>query len=166
MRGGHNGEMFEGYAYRVFKKLGGQLPKDWKDGGHTGFAWAFRKDSLSHLYDKMIIGGGDNLITHGLFGIYPKAYKMLSDNLISHHKEYISNLKLEGSIYYAKGVIVHLWHGEIENRQYGERRLKMFNDFRYNPDVDLHYNEYGCLEATDEINSIVYSYFNARAEDG
>jgi hypothetical protein len=166
-RGGHNGQIFEGYAYRVLKKLNGQLPKDWKDGGHTGFAWAFRKDSLSHLYDKMIIGGGDNLITHGLFGIYPKAYKMLSDSLILHHKEYIDNYlkELQGSINYTGGVIVHLWHGEIKNRQYGEKRLQLLNDFNFNPD-DLNYNEYGCLEATDEINSTIYNYFNGRAEDG
>jgi hypothetical protein len=73
-RGSHaftgKGERSQSFAAIYFKKPQGLLLGDFGFHGHTGFAWAARREILSKhgLYDACIIGGADHLMAHAFCG--------------------------------------------------------------------------------------------------
>lgn len=98
--------------------------------GHVGFAWAARREILDAvpLYDKCLIGGFDHVSAHSAVGQIPCTCitKSFTDNLDeitswSHRFNYVVN----GKVGYVKGNLFHIWHGDIEKRQY----LKRIQDF-------------------------------------
>ena len=62
-------ELFYGIAWGVSTNGRGSLA-NYRDHGHTGFAWAARRDLLSRhgLYDTNVLGNGDTDIAHAMFG--------------------------------------------------------------------------------------------------
>jgi hypothetical protein len=97
--------------------------------GHTGFAWAFRRDCLEQfkLYEGDPVGGADHLMAHTFFGDLdshcirdrfarnPSAHR--------HFREWAgrTNQIIQGQVSYVSGEILHLWHGHPVNRRYVER---------------------------------------------
>ncbi len=107
----------------------------WKDEnynnhGHVGFAWGARRDVLDKvkLYDKALIGGADHIIAHAAAG-------QINHNCISNaFKDDIENVNIwskrfydvvQGKIGYVYGDLYHIWHGDLDKRQY----LKRIQDF-------------------------------------
>lgn len=98
--------------------------------GHVGFAWGARREVLEAcpLYDKALIGGADHIVAHAAAGQvpHPCITKAFKDDLKpvlewSHRFSRIVNRRVG----YVKGDLYHIWHGDIEKREY-LRRVKEF----------------------------------------
>lgn len=94
--------------------------------GHVGFAWGAKREILDKvpLYDKALIGGADHIIAHAAAGqiIHPCIKNSFTDNL--HDVNAWSRLfymQVKGKIGYVKGDLYHIWHGDINKRQYLKR---------------------------------------------
>lgn len=99
--------------------------------GHVGFAWGAKREVLHQvpLYDKALIGGADHIIAHAAAGqiIHPCIAKSFTDDIES-VKEWSDKFYKEIGSYklnYTNGDLYHIWHGDIEKRQY----LKRIQDF-------------------------------------
>jgi hypothetical protein len=98
--------------------------------GHVGFAWGARREVLAQvlLYDKALIGGADHIIAHAAAGHIPhscikKAFKDDIDEVNAWSHRFYRVVK--GEIGYADGDLYHIWHGDIDRREY----LKRIQDF-------------------------------------
>lgn len=98
--------------------------------GHVGFAWGARREILDAvpLYDKALIGGGDHIIAHAAAGHIPHICidKSFTDNLEEVYewsRKFCINVR--GKISYVPGDLYHIWHGDINKREY----LKRIQDF-------------------------------------
>ena len=109
--------------------------ENWKsemynDHGHVGFAWGARREILQSvpLYDRALIGGADHIIAHAAAGqinhtCIKKAFTENLDEIEIWSKKFFEVVK--GKISYVPGDLFHIWHGDIDKRQY----LKRIQDF-------------------------------------
>ena len=146
-----------------------------QDHGHTGYGWAARREVLSNgLYDGCISGLGDHLMAHAFAGEWNSGCLQLHfrDNLAyrSHFEKWyraVYRMKLAG-IGCVPGKVLHLWHGEYNDRRYIERNLEM-NNFGFDPSRDLRVGSSGCHEwnsAKPDLHCWAKEYFQSRREDG
>lgn len=104
--------------------------ENYNEHGHVGFAWGATRVLLdcSPLYDKALIGGADHIIAHAAVGQIPHSCitKSFSDNIdeVNHWSKHFYYF-VNGKVGYVKGNLYHIWHGDIEKRQY----LKRIQDF-------------------------------------
>jgi hypothetical protein len=144
--------------------------------GHTGFAWAARKDLLlKHgFYDACIAGGGDHLMVHAMCGDWrsPCIKRHIGEN--KYHLKYFLNWgenfykDVLGRVGYVSGSILHLWHGDRVNRKYLERSI-ILNNFGFDPVNDISIDENGCWKWNSNKSNIhqwAINYFSERKEDG
>ncbi|MEG3838668.1 hypothetical protein [Microcoleus sp. herbarium14] len=144
--------------------------------GHTGFAWAARKELLlKHgFYDACIVGGGDHLMAHAMYGdwLSPCIKVHTGDN--KYHLKYFLNWgekfykDVLARVGYVSGSILHLWHGDKINRKYGERNI-ILNNFGFDPANDISIDENGCWKWNSDkanIHQWTLNYFLDRKEDG
>ncbi len=103
----------------------------WKNGsyhkhGHVGFAWGAKREVLDRLplFDKALVGGGDHIIAHAAAGQIPHPcitndfsaiIDLVNEWSVDFYK--VTN----GKIGFVEGDLYHLWHGDIEKRQYVKR---------------------------------------------
>lgn len=104
--------------------------------GHVGFAWGAKREVLEKvpLYDRALIGGADHIIAHAAAGhfvqseigadrkVHPCIQKTFTDNIdevTSWSKKFYS--VVQGRISYVPGDLYHIWHGDIDKRQYFQR---------------------------------------------
>lgn len=103
---------------------------DYNNHGHVGFAWAARREILNQmpLYDRALIGGADHIIAHAAVGQINHSciLKSFTDNLeeVAEWSRKFHDL-VKGRVGYVSGNLYHIWHGDIEKRQY----LKRIQDF-------------------------------------
>jgi hypothetical protein len=110
--------------YRVFRSL------EYDVHGHVGFAWGARRELLEDcpLYDRALIGGADHIIAHAAVGqishpCIEKAFKEDSKAIKEWSENFYTHCLM--GVNYVKGDLYHIWHGDIEKRQY----LKRIKDF-------------------------------------
>jgi hypothetical protein len=94
--------------------------------GHVGFAWGAKRQILQAvpLFDKALIGGADNIIAHAAAGQipHPSIAKTFIDNISQIDLWSRDFYKVtEGKIGFVEGDLYHIWHGDIEKRQYIKR---------------------------------------------
>jgi hypothetical protein len=144
--------------------------------GHTGFAWGAHTDILKKygLYEACIMGGGDHMMAHAFCGdwdgkcvtSYFGKNKHFSDHYMRWGRSVYS--KVRSKIAYCKGTILHLWHGDLQNRKYKERD-KIFEQININPMKDIIFNKpEGTLALGAEARqyeSIISEYLGIRKED-
>lgn len=143
---------------------------------HPGFCWAMTRNFFNKIegfYEECILGAGDlafvcSLDTKNI--IYDNLKKQ---HLINKHKlfydgstyiSYKNNIKnLSFRISYLNNCdAYHLYHGNIEDRQYNHR-YDLLNNFE---SIQFNKNKNGILEFVDEsIAKICYQYFISRKED-
>ena len=143
--------------------------------GHPGFAWAARRELLEKhgLYDGKILGGGDLVIGHAMYGT--------DDIWNGLHRQFISTKQYEhicrwrrkfykdvnGSVSSVPGRALHLWHGNKTDRQYLDRHLLLKHQ-EFDPEVDLAKDTGQCWRwASDKakIHEWARQYFFSRKED-
>ena len=122
--------------------------------GHVGYVWAARREFLDKhkFYDPIINGAGDLFMLmafSGQFGWldYPEQLKGYDMGAAAHFFDWGFPVYKEtkGKIGYTNDVIYHIWHGEIEKRDYLEScRVLQVNKF--NPNFDLKMNKDLCWE--------------------
>jgi hypothetical protein len=184
--------------------------------GHTGFAWAARRDLLTQhgLYDAFITSNGDHFLAHAFAGDFTSRcmqsvrqgsrlssisrrtrngrFRALLRSIFPRHMRYaLHNLpgvrqpnspywahflawgepvaaQVAGRIGCTSGAILHLWHGDMENRQAGVGR-QLLHQQGFDPARDLQIGPSGCLEwATDQPKTRAWlaEFFDQRREDG
>jgi len=138
---------------------------------HPGFAWACTRkayDKMGGIYDKAILGSGDNIISYCLIGKGNKTLNIENtDTYLKSVKDYENNMK-NLRIGYIPGVILHHYHGSKKNRGYNDR-WKILVDHKYDPYEHVIYDKDGILIPSDtcppELLRDILGYFNNRNED-
>ncbi len=98
--------------------------------GHVGFAWGARREVLDkvQLYDRALAGGADHIVAHAAAGHIPcgcinRAFTLEIDDVVEWSKEFAD--VVGGRVGFVKGDCYHIWHGNIEDREY-LKRIKEF----------------------------------------
>ncbi len=142
--------------------------------GHTGFAWGARREILESfpLYDKAIVGTGDHIMAHASVGQIPhncleKAFtdNQQLDDIYDWSKKF--SQITENKLGFVEGELWHLWHGDLQNRQY-LKRTQQFSKVSFNPHEDLVKNKDGLHEIPKEredVQNWMNDYFESRRED-
>jgi hypothetical protein len=146
------------------------------DHGHTGHAWAARRDVLDALglYDCAIIGSGDHLMAHAFAGDFstPCLTNTFGDTDSEHRRHFTrwaerAWQRVEGSIGFVNGTALHLWHGEDTNRGW-ERRDADLAALDFSPDEHLRLDAAGLWRwsaGAERVAEFSEAYFASRRED-
>ena len=135
----------------------------YNDHGHVGFAWGAKREVLEvvPLYDRALIGGADHIIARAATGQigHNCIIKSFTDNLEEVNqwsKEFYE--VVNGKIGYVKGNLYHIWHGDIDNRQY----FKRIKDFTSKAKEIVHRDKNGLFITNKENEKYMKSYFKQR----
>ncbi|MBF0199351.1 MAG: hypothetical protein HQL32_16675 [Planctomycetes bacterium] len=133
--------------------------------GNPGYGWAMRKEVLAKgLYDRLIIGGGDNILAWLALRI--ELFPSLPNKLQAHYEAWKSTTSLFTSSCLS-GDLFHLFHGTLERRIY-MKRLAVLNHHDYDPAEDVAYDDSGLLMWTGNKPNFqrnMLDYFEYRQED-
>ncbi len=131
--------------------------------GHVGFAWGARREILQNmpLYDRALIGGADHIIAHAAAGQIPHSCiaKSFTDNLdevLNWSKKFYK--LVQGKISFVEGDLYHIWHGDIDKRQY----LKRIQDFTTKTKQIIHKDENGLYVTHAGDDEYMKKYFKHR----
>ncbi len=179
-RGHHDyageGEHWRGFAAVHRVNPGLLLTGNFALHGHTGFAWAARRELLDRhgLYDACIAGSGDHLIAHAAVGDLGGSCvgRVIRDNppFLAHFTAWGGpfHAQVGGRIAAVPGALLHLWHGETAHRRYVDRNVELAG-FGFDPATDLRLGDSGCWEwsaAKPALRQWAVDYFGQRREDG
>ena len=138
------------------------------DNKHEGYAWAFKRSWLEKhsLFEYALVGGGDTMIYHSLSN-YTNVKTLYSHDVTN-------TIVTPPLASYVDLEILHLPHGNLNNRQYGSRYeiikslMKLFNIHRLSNAV--YRTSDGIFEwfpqYKDQINESLLAYFVDRNDDG
>ncbi len=136
---------------------------DYNTHGHVGFAWGATRDLLEKvpLYDKALIGGADHIIFHAAAGQIPhpcidKSFTDDLDNVYEWSKKFYA--EAQGKIAYSYGNLYHIWHGDIEKRQY----LKRIKEFTPETKKIVEKDKNGLYVTKSGDSPYMKKYFNDR----
>ena len=168
-------DVFESFA-AVFVKRPEELAHGkFERHGHTGFAWAARRDLVARhgLYDACIAGSGDHMMAHAFAGDWESRCitRMVGSGgrHLAHYRRWSRRLheELSARLSFTAGRLLHLWHGTIENRRYAQRNKELLA-LAFDPKEDIRISDTGCWEwASDkpELHAWARRYFVERKED-
>ena len=155
------------YVYKTVNSLKGP--------DATGFVWAARKVAIRQhfLYEHMLFGGGDSIMARSFMSnkIPEMPIRLFSTDAMRADQDiYASRIykETQGSVYYAKGVVFHLWHGD-EAGKLKFFRHKILQFFNFSPTGDIRIGPSGLLEWSSdkpEFHQAVGEYYRIRNEDG
>jgi len=145
--------------------------------GHTGFAWAARREVFQKngFFDQIILPASDMLIARAFFesddfenNEEVESY-VINDACKKSFLKWAKEINkiVKGSVYFTVGDIMHLWHGAQSDRSYSVL-LKALKENNFNPTEDLKTNEGGCWEWSSDkrlMHKAVRDYFFLRRED-
>jgi hypothetical protein len=167
-------------AYESFARVVADRPEALAHGkydlhGHTGFAWAARRDLVAQhgLYDASIGGSADHMMAHAFASDIdsPCIDRMVGrgGRHRAHYRRWATRIRDDsrGRLTYTPGRLLHLWHGTLENRRYAQRN-KELRAFGFDPKADIRISSHGCWEwASDkpELHAWARRYFLERRED-
>ena len=169
------GDVYSSFAYVLSKKPGMFLAGNLVSHGHTGFAWAAKRELLERhrLYDFSVSGGGDHLMAHGFCGdlASPCVRAMVgwetpySDSF----KRWATKVygEVQSDIGWVPGKLLHLWHGERANRRYDLRTRELL-ELGYDPRKHVRVGHGGAWQWGDESSALrdwAEEYFRRRKED-
>jgi GT2 family glycosyltransferase len=161
------------YAYAAHQKS--DVSIDFNRFGHTGYAWAARREILDRhgLYDRAIIGSADHLMAHAMIGDFTSFYVQRFLGSASHSLAHFSNWgqalyqDVQGQMGYAAGTVLHLWHGDFNDRHYLNRHDVLMS-YDFDPELDVVVGPNGTLQwhsNKPKLHEWVIDYFNQRQED-
>lgn len=140
----------------------------------AGHGWGMRRELLEalKLYDCMIFGTGDMAIALAGMGLhlqYAQGYPLGR----SHRAHYVAWAdrffgRVQGRVAAIPGTVNHLYHGNLSDRQYGER-LQVMRGHGFDPHCDVALAPQGVWQwqgdAGARFRGYMQSYFTNRAED-
>jgi hypothetical protein len=155
-----------GYSFAKNKKYLKGL-----DYWHPGYAWAITRkayEKIGGLYEKGILGSGDNIMALAFIG---KCHIINNVNYSNDYNNSMLEFQLKASklrLGYVPGVIRHHYHGSKKNRGYTER-WKILMKYNYMPTTDITYDKTGIIIPTEtfppEFKQDIMNYFLERKED-
>ena len=170
------GESYPGFAAVYVRDPQRLLGGDFAAHGHTGFAWAARRDVLAGrgLYDACIAGSGDHMMAHAFSGDWTSACVDRIIGAANRHRAYFADWcravypRVRARVGFVPGAVLHLWHGEVADRRYVDRNRELAG-FGFDPAVDIRIGESGCWEWANKkpkLHRWAAEYFGQRREDG
>jgi hypothetical protein len=151
-----------------------------EDHGHTGYGWAARRELLDKhgLYELAIAGSGDHFMAHAIMGDFHSGQltapcverQMLREPaLVEHFHAWAKafHRDVDGRLSLVSGQVLHLWHGELQNRRYFLRNVELAEQ-GFNPYQDIIAVPGKPLELRDRpaLAEWFQNYFRSRREDG
>ncbi len=139
--------------------------ENYNEHGHVGFAWAARREILEKLplYEKALIGGADHIMAHGAANqpFHACIAKTFTDDLetVQQYMKYLGKL-VNGQIGFCKGTLFHIWHGDIEKRQYFQR-VKDFTPMAKNINI-RDKNGFFTSQSNFHTTNYIRQYFDIR----
>jgi hypothetical protein len=143
--------------------------------GHCGFAWAARRELLAAhgLYDRRILGGGDVVIAHSIYGDREfwsgrnKFCLRMTPAELQSIAEWGRRVYdgVRGAVSFTEGSVFHLWHGDLEKRGYLQRQEILWGG-RFDPYTDISLGADGCWQWSSDkpaLHRQVRDYFEGRA---
>lgn len=148
----------------------------WFRHGHTGFAWAARREVFDGpgFFDLCMSGANDHLMAHAFMGDW---YSNCIEEMIGLgspiHSEYRAwgrkvFKRVDSGVGVTPGRALHLWHGDDKHRTY-HKWSQEFKACKMQPKRDVRLNETGCWEwtgANPALESWSMGLFSCRNEDG
>jgi hypothetical protein len=169
-----NREIWESFAFVRNTNAEKARSGDFDSHGHTGFAWAARREIFSELglYDRAVAGTADHLMAHAATGEIEHSCierAFFSRTIKTHFERWGNRFAklIENKIGFVTGDLWHLWHGELKNRRYLERTREL-SRLGFNPLSDLVINQDGLFEFSETRNDLrmwMNDYFQQRLED-
>lgn len=172
---GESNDSIESFASAFSSAPNKYLAGNFRKHGHTGFGWAARRDLLtSHgLYEACVVGDGDHMMAHAACGdwdsscVYNSIVGFVHRN---HFRQWAVPFykDVRGRLGYVPGTILHLWHGEAQNKRLYKRLLELAA-FEFDPTRDVRVEHGGALEWNSpklELHRWLQEYFASRMEDG
>ena len=142
--------------------------------GHTGFAWAARREVVERgLYDVCIAGSGDHMMAHAFAGDFESTCvtRLIGSSgaYRDHFAAWCADVYplVRSQIGFVRGNIRHLWHGERANRRYVQRNRELW-EMKFDPTRDLVRDAGGCWRwsaADTPLRPWMIEYFASRRED-
>jgi hypothetical protein len=165
-----------GFASVAHNHPGLFLSGDFDRHGHTGYAWAARKDLIQKhgLYDRSIAGSGDHLMAHAMMGDLSSPCVTNSVGVANPFRESFHawakpfHNDVRSRVGFVQGAVLHRWHGDRKKRGYYKRMVGLLAR-GYNPSVDVRVAPSGALEWTEHaavLRRWLKGYFTRREEDG
>lgn len=160
-----------GYCFSKNKDFNSINCKNVLDYWHPGFAWAITRkayEKIGGLYDKAILGSGDNIMALSFVNKICKTQNIeYSDDYNKSMFEFQEKAKYL-RLGYTPGVIRHYYHGSKKNRKYTER-WEILKNNNYSPIQHLKYDTNGILvpsyNFTEDFKRDILQYFIERKED-
>ena len=169
--GNREAQIFYSMAYGLFSK-GRTSLRSFFEHGQCGLAWACRRSVIERhgLYDANLLGTGDTDISYAMYGHWDYwMLKRFGPAVQEHLKRWAERfyVDVQGSVVFVEGLVLHLWHGDMEHRLYGEP-LEVLHDF--DPDRDVEIDPSTSLyrwseEASPTLKAWCQHYFAARREE-
>ncbi|MDG6977799.1 MAG: hypothetical protein JRN58_01830 [Nitrososphaerota archaeon] len=170
------GIAWAGFAAVEHNHPGLFLSGDFDRHGHSGYAWAARKDLIQEhgLYDRSIAGSGDHLMAHAMMGDLSSpcvtnsvgAANPFRDSFHAWAKPFHRDVR--SRVGFVRGAVLHRWHGDRKKRGYYKRMVGLLAR-DYNPSLDVRVASSGALEWTENgaaLGRWLKDYFSRRQEDG
>ncbi len=163
-------ELFYGLAFGV-AAYGREALANFFHHGHTGFAWAIRRDVLAKhgLFEHNLLANGDTDVGHAMYGngdYWSK--KKLGPKVQAHLERWAEPFHedVRSSVGFVGGALLHLWHGDVKDRLY-DKSIAVMEGF--DPDTDLSADPatglYGWAQANPELREWSRTYFGRRREE-
>jgi hypothetical protein len=170
------GDSYPGFAAVYARQPQRLLSGDFAAHGHTGFAWAARREVLAGrgLYDACIAGSGDHMMAHAFCGDWTSACVSRIIGAANRHRDYFAAWcravypRVRARVGCVSGAVLHLWHGEVADRRYVDRNRELAG-FGFDPATDVRVGESGCWEWASRkpnLHRWAAEYFGRRREDG
>ena len=175
------GSPHKSFMYCHWNKIEVKSPNSYIQGGHPGFAWAARRDSLNKLGTSMsgpildfaVLGSGDRHMACGLIG---KVMESVHGDMHPNYHKWLqlwqdrAERTLHRNVGYVSNTIRHLWHGRKADRGYASR-WKILVEHQFDPETDLRRDVSGLWALIGEsarqrsLRDDIRRYFRARRED-
>lgn len=165
-------KIFTGFCYQYCKKTKRTGLYNINSFWHTGFAWACNRsfyDKIGKLYEYGMAGNGDFIMASCFINEYEKTliYDMNNDykNTLIDFQNKCKNCRIG----YVPTVILHHYHGSINNR-YENDRNKLLSDYGFSPTLWFNFDlDNGLLIPNKFFNNLLLKqfndYFHLRNED-
>ncbi len=171
-----DGDRWRSFGAVIKRSPNALLEGDFARHGHTGFAWAARRELLLRhgLYDACIAGSGDHMMAHAFAGDWSGR---CIDRIVGRDNQHRAHFEdwsarifrdVRARVTAVPGTLFHLWHGDIDHRRYVLRNRQLAA-FDFDPRRDLRIGGSGAWEWASEkhaLHSWAADYFGHRREDG
>ncbi|WP_048438806.1 hypothetical protein [Caenimonas sp. SL110] len=139
--------------------------------GGPGMACAVRLAALPDfaLYDANIVGGGDLVLAAAVTGRLQELFSVRhyaprhQADVMAWAAHCLPGHPDQQRLGYADNRVMHLWHGTLEGRQYGER-MKILGPRGYDPavDIDRGLDALRFMPRATELKTVVEAYLRSR----